>query len=240
VEALVRWNHPTMGVLGPMAFLDLSEDAGLDLPLGDAVLHSACRAVADIPTPLRLGINLSIAQLTDRGLAERMRSILDQYALSPERLTVEITERDTLARRAGAGRAAPERTLMELREMGASLALDDFGTGYSSLTHIRRYTLRSLKIDHTFVSGVCTHHEDRAVVAAVVGMAGALGLTVVAEGVETDEQYELLREMGCTMAQGFLVARPMPGDALRSWVAARGADWHEGNLAPADALSVPV
>jgi diguanylate cyclase (GGDEF)-like protein/PAS domain S-box-containing protein len=233
VEALVRWNHPTMGTLGPMAFLDLAEDAGLDLPLGDAVLHSACRALADIATPLRLGINLSIAQLTDRGLADRVRSILDLYSVAPERLTVEITERDTLARRAGAGRAAPERTLMELREMGASLALDDFGTGYSSLTHIRRYTLRALKIDRTFVSGVCTHPEDRAVVAAVVGMAGALGLRVVAEGVETDEQYDMLRKLGCTMAQGFLVARPMPGDALCEWVARRGKGWRLDDRLPA-------
>ena len=240
VEALVRWNHPTLGVLGPMTFLDLSEDAGLDLPMGDAVLHSACQAIASIEAPLRMGVNLSIAQLTDRGLAERMKAILDHYSFPPERLTVEITERDTLARRAGAGRAAPERTLMELREMGASLALDDFGTGYSSLTHIRRYTLRTLKIDRTFVSGVCTHQEDRAVVAAVVGMAGALGLGVVAEGVESHEQYDTLREMGCAMAQGFLIARPMPGDALREWIGRHGREWRQRDRVAADALSVRV
>ena len=138
---------------------------------------------------------------------------------------VEITERDTLARRAGSGKAAPERTLMELREMGASLALDDFGTGYSSLTHIRRYTLKALKIDRTFVSGVCTHAEDRAVVAAVVGMAGALDLGVVAEGVETDQQYDALRALGCRMAQGYLIAHPMPAADLRAWLLTHGDDW---------------
>ncbi|MBK9969375.1 MAG: EAL domain-containing protein [Acidimicrobiaceae bacterium] len=225
VEALARWNHPTLDTLGPMAFLDLAEDAGLDLQLGDAVLRSACQALQGLPQPLRLGINLSVAQLTDRGLAARIAGILREYSLPPERLVVEITERDTLARRAGVGRAAPERTLTELREMGASLALDDFGTGYSSLTHIRRYTLNSVKIDRTFVAGVCTHPEDRAVVAAVVGMAGALGLQVVAEGVETDEQYDTLRELGCTMAQGFLIAHPMTAAEMRDWMETRGDDW---------------
>ncbi len=105
------------------------------------------------------------------------------------------------------------------------MALDDFGTGYSSLTHIRRYTLNSVKIDRTFVAGVCTHPEDRAVVAAVVGMAGALGLQVVAEGVETDEQYDTLRELGCTMAQGFLIAHPMTAAEMRDWMETRGDDW---------------
>ena len=225
VEALARWNHPILGTLGPMAFLDLAEDAGLDLLLGDAVLRSACKAMVDLTRPLRLGINLSVTQLTDRGLAERVARILHEHALPPERLMVEITERDTLARRAGSGKAAPERTLMELREMGASLALDDFGTGYSSLTHIRRYTLKALKIDRTFVSGVCTHAEDRAVVAAVVGMAGALDLGVVAEGVETDQQYDALRALGCRMAQGYLIAHPMPAADLRAWLLTHGDDW---------------
>ena len=230
VEALARWHHPTMGTLGPLTFLDLADDAGLDLLLGDAVLRSACDAVSRLHRPIRLGVNLSVTQLTDRGLAERIGLILGHYGIEPERLMVEITERDTLTRRAGVGRAAPERTLMDLREMGASLSLDDFGTGYSSLTHIRRYPLRALKIDHSFVSGVCQHPEDRAVIAAVVGMAGALDLRVVGEGVETIEQYEALRALGCSLAQGYLVARPLAAEVLPEWLLAYGDNWQSPDL----------
>lgn len=232
VEALARWEHPRLGTVGPMAFLDLAEDAGLDLLLGDAILASACAAIAALPRPLRLGINLSVGQLADRTLADRMSATLRAHGIEPERMTVEITERDTLARRAGAGRAAPERTLLDLRAMGASLALDDFGTGYSSLTHVRRYPLNALKIDGSFVAGVCTHPEDKAVVAAVIGMADAMQLRVVAEGVESLAQYEALREMGCAMAQGFLMARPMSASRLQRWFSRSGEDWQHPRGAP--------
>ena len=225
VEALARWMHPAFGTLGALSFLSLAEDAGLDLLLGDAVLRSACDAVSGLDPSILLGVNLSVAQLTDRGLADRIALILRQFGLTPDRLMVEITERDTLSRRAGAGRAAPERTLLELHEMGASLALDDFGTGYSSLTQIRRFPLHSLKIDGTFVSGVCSHPEDRAVIAAVIGMANALGLHVVGEGVETLEQYVTLRDMGCGLAQGFLLAEPLPAAQLHDWMALHGDRW---------------
>jgi len=240
VEALARWHHPTLGTLGPLAFLDLADDAGLDLVLGDAVLRSACVAMSELHRPIRLGVNLSVTQLTDRGLAERVELILGQHGLTPERLMVEITERDTLTRRAGAGRAAPERTLLELREMGASLSLDDFGTGYSSLTHLRRFPLRALKIDRTFVAGVCRHPEDRAVIAAVVGMAGALELSVVGEGVETIEQYEALRTLGCSLVQGFLVAEPLAPEMLPKWLLTHGDNWQTPSGLPPGTLSSAV
>ena len=114
--------------------------------------------------------------------------------------------------------------------MGASRVLDDFGTGYSSLTHIRRCPLTALKIDGTFVSGVCSHPDDRAVVAAVVGMAGAMQLRVVGEGVETMEHYDALRAMGCTMAQGFLMAPPMSAAAMHEWFSRCGDDWRQPSL----------
>jgi len=234
VEALARWDHPTLGTLGPMAFLDLAEDAGLELQLGDAVLHSACTAVVRLPRRLNIGINLSVAQLADRDLAARMSKILAVHGIAPQQLMVEITEHDTLARRAAVGRAAPERTLLDLRAMGASLALDDFGTGYSSLTHVRRYPLSSLKIDGSFVAGVCHHPEDRAVIAAVIGMAHALSLSVVGECVETIDQYEALRELGCTHAQGFLIAPPLATDELHRWFATYGADWQRPAAAGRD------
>jgi EAL domain-containing protein (putative c-di-GMP-specific phosphodiesterase class I) len=126
---------------------------------------------------------------------------------------------------------------MDLREMGASLSLDDFGTGYSSLTHIRRYPLRALKIDHSFVAGMDQHAEDRAVIAAVVGMAGALNLSVVGEGVETIEQYEALRALGCSLAQGYLVAHPLRAENLPEWLLTSGDNWQAPSPARGSALS---
>jgi diguanylate cyclase (GGDEF)-like protein/PAS domain S-box-containing protein len=231
LEALVRWNHPELGVLSPAAFLDLAEDAGLDLLLGDVVLRSACATLADVESSVFLGVNLSVGQLTDRGLGRRVAAILAEHHIAPSRLMVEITEHATLSRREGGGRVAPDHTLDELRTMAASLCLDDFGTGYSSLTHIRRYPLRSIKIDRSFVAGVCDHAEDRAVVAAMVGMASALDLNVVGEGVETQAQMDTLQQLGCHLAQGYLVATPLPPEQVADWLRRKGADWRSASEA---------
>ena len=233
LEALVRWHHPELGVLAPSAFLDLAEDAGLDLLLGDVVLRSACSSIRGLDPQLRLGMNLSVAQLADRGLCGRITTILADYDIDPSQLIVEITEHATLTRRAGGGRVSPEHTLEELRAIGASLCLDDFGTGYSSLTHIRRYPLAAIKIDRSFVAGVVDHAEDRAVIAAMVGMASALDLRVVGEGVETEAQMLALKTLGCHMAQGYLIARPLAPADVAGWLAAHGADWRAGRDAPA-------
>jgi len=225
VEALARWNHPELGTLGPASFLDLAEDAGLDLVLGDVILDSACSAMRNLPGHLRLCVNLSVTQLADRGLRGRIELILARHGIPPSRLNVEITEHATLARRPGGGRVSPEQTLLELREMGASLSLDDFGTGYSSLTHIRRYPLKAIKIDRSFVAGVADHPEDRAVIAAVVGLADMLGLQVVGEGVETEEQLRHLQQLGCRAAQGHLICHPLPAHELELWLNERADDW---------------
>ena len=225
LEALVRWQHPERGLLTPAAFLDLAEDAGLDLLLGDVVLRSACAAMRDVDPAVSLSMNLSVTQLADRALCDRINGILAEYDMEPERLMVEITEHATLTRRAGGGKVSPEHTLDELRALGASLCLDDFGTGYSSLTHIRRYPLTAIKIDRSFVAGVCDHPEDRAVIAAMVGMAGALDLEVVGEGVETEEQLVALRTLGCDKAQGYLIARPLPPDEVADWMRTQGRNW---------------
>ena len=225
LEALVRWQHPERGLLTPAAFLDLAEDAGLDLLLGDVVLRSACAAMRDVDPAVSLSMNLSVTQLADRALCDRINGILAEYEMEPERLMVEITEHATLTRRAGGGKVSPEHTLDELRALGASLCLDDFGTGYSSLTHIRRYPLTAIKIDRSFVAGVCDHPEDRAVIAAMVGMAGALDLEVVGEGVETEEQLVALRTLGCDKAQGYLIARPLPPDDVANWMRVNGRNW---------------
>ena len=225
MEALARWQHPDLGMLSPMAFLDLAEDAGLDLLLGDVVLRSACETFASVDPTIGLGVNLSVGQLADRNLCDRVALILSEHSMTPEQLVIEITEHATLTRRAGGGRVSPEHTIDELRRMGARLCLDDFGTGYSSLTHIRRYPLSLIKIDRSFVAGVCDHAEDRAVIAAVLGMAAALGMEVVAEGVENHEQLRVLSEMGCDLVQGFLVTHPLAPEEVAGWLAEYGADW---------------
>ncbi len=226
LEALARWEHPELGLLPPAAFIDLAEDAGLDVVLGDCVLTSACRTLASLgpsASNVRLSVNLSVGQLAEPDLCHRVFERLTEFGLTPERLIIEITERATLARRAAPGGASPETTLHELRAMGAALSLDDFGTGYSSLTHVRRYPLSAMKVDRTFVAGMVEHAEDKAVVAAVVGLGTALGLRVVAEGVETADQLTLLRAMRCHQAQGHLISPPLPPAEVRRWLDERHA-----------------
>lgn len=228
LEALARWHHPRLGVLRPAAFLDLAEDAGLDSLLGDVVLRSLCETATTLPDHLTLGINLSVPQLADAQLCERISAILVQHRIASTRLVVEITEHATLARRAGGGRVSPERTLMELHEMGARLSLDDFGTGFSSLTHIRIFPLHAIKIDQSFVAGVCTHQQDRAVIGAVVGMSKALDLLVVAEGVERVDQLMALRELGCDLVQGHLISQPLAPAQVAQWLRRHGNSWPPG------------
>ena len=221
VEALARWNHPTHGLLVPNSFMDLVEDAGLDVMLGAAVLESACEVLAELRTmgiQLQLALNLSIGQLADPELCARVQAALDAHGLQMEHLVIEITERATLARHGSLGMSSPDDTLRELHAAGALLSLDDFGTGYSSLTHVRRFPLSSLKVDQLFVAGMCDHPEDRAVVDVIVGLARALGLLVIAEGVETRQQWEMLRHMGCDQAQGFLMSPPMSGPTAVRWI----------------------
>ena len=233
VEALARWHHPRLGLLAPSSFLDVAEDAGLDLALGDAVLGSACAVLADAGSDLQLCINLSVTQLADTKLCDRLGAILRVHGLTADRLRVEITEHATLARRVGPGRASPEQTLLQLHDMGASLALDDFGTGYSSLTQVQRYPLSAVKVDQSFVAGVVDQRQDRAVVAAVVGLAQMLDLQVVGEGVERIDQLQALAEIGCHAVQGYLIAEPLDAAAFREW--ATGPAVHDWRRAPTSA-----
>lgn len=229
-EALARWNHPELGPLAPAMFMEIAEDANLELELGDAVADSAVRAFAAVnamsppATAARapkLALNLSVGQLGDPGLVDRLRATCEGHAVRLTSLVIEITERTTLARGAARGGAAPEATLHDLQRLGAALSLDDFGTGHSSLTHVRRYPLSTLKVDRSFVAGMTDYVEDAAVVAAVIGLAGALGLRVVAEGVETEEQAAALRRLGCHEGQGYLFGHPMSADDLLEWVRRR-------------------
>ena len=221
MEALARWNHPERGLLRPASFIDLVDDAGLDAALGVAVLHSACRVLEDVRVlgfRLELGVNLSLGQLTTNGFCAHVAAIIEPYGLTMSKLVVEITERATLLRNVPRGCPSPEETLGELHEAGVALSLDDFGTGHSSLNHVRRFPLTSIKVDRTFVAAMARQREDHAVVEVVIGLARALGLSVVAEGVETAVQLDMLRQLGCDRAQGYYLGQPMEATSIGPWL----------------------
>jgi diguanylate cyclase (GGDEF)-like protein/PAS domain S-box-containing protein len=211
VEALVRWQHPERGLIDPVDFIPVAEDSGLIGALGEWVLTTACRDGAEWQRrfqraePLLVCVNTSPRQLANGAFPARVADIMNRQGLAPGSLALEITE-SVLMEEAH----APVTVLASLREFGLRLMLDDFGTGYSSLAYLRRFPLDVLKIDRSFIAGLGRDDEDSAIVAAIVQMARTLGLTVVAEGVERPEQLERLRELDCELAQGRLIAEPMP------------------------------
>jgi diguanylate cyclase (GGDEF)-like protein/PAS domain S-box-containing protein len=216
VEALLRWNHPQRGLLAPGAFLDLAEESGLIIPIGEWVLETACKqAVAWRDDPSLAGrapsvwVNLSPRQLADPALPDMVARTLGRTGAEADDICLEITE--------GALMADPDTTLATLRELrliGVRLAVDDFGTGYSSLAYLRRFPVHAVKVDRSFVDRVGQGPEDSAIVAAIVKLSEALGLQVVAEGVETVLQLNKLRELGCELAQGYLFSPPLDPDEL--------------------------
>jgi diguanylate cyclase (GGDEF)-like protein len=219
VEALVRWQHPTRGVVGPVEFIPLAEETGLIAPLGRWVLEHAVAEVAGwaerFPdVPLRVAVNVSGQQLARPEFLEEVRSALAASDLPPERLGLEITE-SILIKESG----SPRSTLEALREIGVKVLIDDFGTGYSSLARLKRFPLDIIKVDRSFVAGVGAEDEDTAIVAAIVEIARSLGLQVVAEGVEGAVQLERLRELGCHAVQGYLFSGPLHGEAFASFLA---------------------
>ena len=211
-EALVRWEHPERGLLTAAQFVPLAEETGIIVPVGGWVLDEACREAArwtgNGKAPA-VSVNLSAHQLNRTDLVEAVGRALKESGLDPDRLWLEITE-SALMEDADAAVAALER----LRGLGVHLCVDDFGTGYSSLAYLRRFPVDALKVDRSFVAGLGKDPEDSAIVEAVVSMAHSLRLSVVAEGVETDEQLARLRELGCELAQGFYFAAPVPASAL--------------------------
>jgi predicted signal transduction protein with EAL and GGDEF domain len=209
-EALVRWEHPTRGLLGPDQFLNVAEETGLIVPLGAWVLREACQQAKRFqdrdPTWSRLtmSVNLSGAQLGQRDLIEVIASALHDASLKPEHLQLEMTESVLMD-----DAATTITILTTLKGLGVRLSIDDFGTGYSSLAYLRRFPVDVLKIDRSFVNGLGSNLEDSAVAAAIVSLADTLGLTTVAEGVETALQRDCLIALGCSRAQGYLFARPV-------------------------------
>jgi diguanylate cyclase len=214
-EALMRWKHPQRGMVGPNVFIPLAERYGLISALGNWLIEDVCRQIRawrDQGLRMRVAINLSVHQLRQPDLAERILQALERHHIDPSLLTCEITES-----------AAMEDTRVTLQmierlsAIGVHLSIDDFGTGYSSLSYLRQLAAEELKIDRSFVLDLETSADARAIVDAVVKLAQALGLKVVAEGVETEQQQEILRQLGCNELQGYLFAKPMPAKALALW-----------------------
>jgi diguanylate cyclase (GGDEF)-like protein len=214
-EALARWEHPVRGLLAPGAFIDVAEETGLIVPLGARMLALACARTArwrdERPdrSDLHVAVNVSGTQFTHPSFVPTVAAVLADTGLDPDALWLEITETSIMAD----AKAAAE-TLGAIRALGVHLAIDDFGTGYSSLAYLRRFPVESLKIDRSFVAGIGRNREDEAIVDMILSLASALGLCVVAEGVETADQLAHLRRLGCGLVQGYHFGRPMPPDQI--------------------------
>jgi EAL domain-containing protein (putative c-di-GMP-specific phosphodiesterase class I) len=219
VEALVRWQHPTRGLLPPGRFLPAVENTPLVVPLTAHVIDSALAAVRgwrDRGLAISVAINLTARQVASEDLPRQIETALATHGLPSQALVVEVTESSLMA-----NPAQTRAVLGRLREMGVGLSMDDFGTGYSSFTHLRDLPVTEIKIDQSFVAGTVDSVRSAALVKSIIDLAHNLGLNVVAEGVETVECRSVLTGMGCTMLQGYLLARPMPADQLEQWYAAQ-------------------
>jgi diguanylate cyclase (GGDEF)-like protein/PAS domain S-box-containing protein len=215
VEALVRWAHPTRGLIEPDFFIPVAEETGLIVPLGGWVLAEACRQAERLHhrherwSSLTMAVNLSGCQINQPGVVELVKSAIVESELRPEHLHLEITESVLMS-----DAAATVEILGKLKDIGVCLNVDDFGTGYSSLSYLKRFPVDILKIDRSFVDGLGQDPEDSAIVAAIINLAGAMQLETIAEGVETELQQAALLELGCADGQGYIFARPLPGPQL--------------------------
>jgi diguanylate cyclase (GGDEF)-like protein len=208
VEALLRWRHPTMGLLRPDSFLPVAEETGLITSIGTWVLEAACRSMArwqhvTAPSP-RLSVNVSPLELSQPGFAENVEAVLRRTGTDPSCVCLEVTEHAFMAHT-----PAVASSLSDLKRLGVQLAIDDFGTGYCSLAYLKRVPADTVKIDQTFVSGLGCDHRDLAIVRAITELAHDLGMVVVAEGVETDQHLAETVALGCDFVQGFAVHRPL-------------------------------
>lgn len=211
-EALMRWRHPVRGEIAPGDFIPLAEETGMIVPMGTWALQEACREAASWPAPIRVAVNVSGLQLRREGLESTVLTALAASGLAPDRLKLEVTE-SVLMQDAESVIASLHR----LRALGVLIALDDFGTGYSSLSYLRRFPFDKIKIDRAFIRDIA-NPDAAAIVRAVVGIGERLGMGIVAEGVETLEQLELVRREGCTQVQGFLFSRPLLPNAARRYI----------------------
>jgi diguanylate cyclase (GGDEF)-like protein len=208
-EALLRWNHPTRGRVAPNEFIPLAEETGLIVPIGEWVVRQACMDAYEWPSDLRVAVNVSAVQFRNKRLASTIMSAVAASGLSPSRLELEITEsvlmhdnQDTLA------------TLHQLQLLGVRISMDDFGTGYSSLSYLRSFPFDKIKIDQSFVRDIVEKPDAIGIIRAIAGLGRSMGMTTTAEGVETQQQLDQMREEGCTEVQGYFYSRPVPADNI--------------------------
>ncbi|MBM6578939.1 EAL domain-containing protein [Microvirga sp. BT689] len=210
-EALVRWKHPTKGMVPPLQFIPAAEESGLIASIGDWILEEACATAMSWERPLKVAVNLSPVQFQRRDVFASVKKALDASGLPARRLVLEITESVKLTEEATA-------TLKRLKGLGASIALDDFGTGYASMSYLRSFPFDKIKIDQSFVRGMMESSDSRAIIKATIGLANDLKMSTTAEGVETEEQLKALRLAGASQAQGYLIAKPMDREAIAAFI----------------------
>jgi diguanylate cyclase (GGDEF)-like protein len=220
-EALIRWNHPARGLLSPADFLPVAEESGLIIPIGYWVLQEACSQVCrwqenfNTEQPLSINVNISLKQFTQADFIPQVQRVLAETGLDPSRLHLEITESVLIDNTASA-----RETFEALNKMGIQLQVDDFGTGYSSLSYLHQFPIHSIKIDRSFIREIVQGEKNHDLVRTMVMMAGNMGMDSIAEGVETDEQMQILKDLGCKYGQGYLIARPMGSEPARAWMEA--------------------
>src|SRR5260221_1724264 len=220
-EVLLRWNHPRRGLLAPAAFIPAAERTGMIKAMTDWILDRTLGQVRrwhDESAPIHIAVNVSAKSLHEQTLPQKVMAVLEKWRIDPRFLKIEITESSIMADPAHA-----LAIMSMLQSMGVRLSVDDFGTGYSSLTHLRELPIDEIKIDKSFVTGMVTSDADAAIVRTVIDLAHNLGKQVCAEGVEDEATWNRLGEMGCDLAQGYWIARPLPAAALKEWLAEN--DW---------------
>jgi EAL domain-containing protein (putative c-di-GMP-specific phosphodiesterase class I) len=222
MEALVRWEHPERGVVNPTQFIAVAEESGLILQIGRWVLYEACRQLKEWEgqykrdIPLTVSVNISGRHFAQATLIDEVADVLAETGIDPSHLIIEITESVAME-----GAQTTIETLRKLKSLGVALAIDDFGTGFSSLSYLKQFPVDYLKIDKSFVDGVTFQGRDTAIVRAVIALGHALGLKLIAEGVETPEQVNKLRELGSEIGQGYYFAKPLTGEGMPALLAKR-------------------
>ena len=213
VEALLRWLHPQEGMILPGRFIPQAEETGLIIPIGEWVLRTACQQIKEWQAKghpsIRIAVNVSASQFKRQNFAETVIGILEETGISPVFLELELTESAIMQ-----NIDSSVEILNSLKAMGIQISIDDFGTGYSSLSYLRRFPIDYIKIDRSFIVNFTSNSDDRAIVTAIIAMARSLGLKIIAEGVETEEQLAILSELGCHEMQGYLYSKPLPPSLL--------------------------
>jgi EAL domain-containing protein (putative c-di-GMP-specific phosphodiesterase class I) len=238
LEALLRWKHPSQGYVSPERFIEVAEETGLIIPIGQFVLDRIGRDITNWREQgvhlVPVSMNVSAVQLERTRLQELIQQAMQKSQIGPQLIALELTEGSLFETRTGEFR---EDALESLRDLGVKIAIDDFGTGYSSLSYLKRWRVDSLKIDRSFVRDIATDPSDHAIVSAIVAMARSLNIQVVAEGIETWQQLEILRNMGCTYAQGFLFAKPCTATEATRYLKVEPLDLLDSNWRDSQSLA---